>query len=274
MKYYRPESIEALRDLVDGLKESDFTILAGGTDLMPRFESGQDLPDHLIDIKNLSELNQIRITEASVHLGALSTIQNIHDHELITSEFLALHQASHDFAGAQIRHRGTLGGNICNASPAGDLLPALYAFEAQVTLLSSSGSRELAIQDFILGPGRTALEQGEILAEVVLPRKGYHSHFEKVGLRQSMAISVVNAAFVYQKKENAYTQLKIAAGSVAPTIVTLDKFVLAYLKTPQDLLTDLILIDEDIRPIDDIRATASYRSRVLKNLVQYYLQDD
>ena len=246
-------------------------VLAGGTDILPRFERGLPLPDQLIDIKHIPALNEIVIHDDWIEIGALTTIQEIHDQPLIRQEFKALHQAAHAFAGPQIRHRGTLGGNICNASPAGDLLPALYAFEAEVILSSKADPQRLRLEKFITGPGQTNLTPGELCLGVRLKRQGYDSHFDKVGLRQSMAISVVNAAFVYQRESEVLTQLRISAGSVAPTVVSLEAFCSASLAAPAELEQHLELIDQAIAPIDDIRATASYRRRVLKNLVRHFL---
>ena len=191
---------------------------------------------------------------------------------MIKSEFGALHEAAHDFAGAQIRHRGTLGGNICNASPAGDLLPALYAFDARLEVLGQKKRRQIAVRDFIRGPGQTELEQGEVLAGVEIRRRGVESHFVKVGLRASMAISVLNFAVVYRRENKVFTELHIAAGAVAPTVVLLETFCRAFLKQPEDLKSQLNLIDETIAPMDDIRASASYRRKVLKNLIEDFLK--
>ncbi len=271
MKYYRPESLASYWDLRQALTGKPFLLLAGGTDLVPRFERGVAMPDHLVDLKHISELQFIRVSNEHIDIGALCTIQQIHDHKTIESEFRALHLAAHEFAGPQIRHRGTLGGNICNASPAGDLLPALYAFDAQVLLVSEEGERQLPIQEFITGPGQSQLKAGELLLGLRLNRKGFASHFEKVGLRQSMAISVVNIAVVFNADAPSFTYLNIAAGSVAPTVVMLEAFSSAFLNQPEALQDQLDLIDKDIAPIDDIRATARYRRRVLKNLIQHFL---
>ena len=271
MKYYQPTSLTELFELRSTLLAQSSVLLAGGTDLIPWYERGLVMPDHLIDLKKLSELNQIQVSESQVTLGALTTIQDIQEHELLATEFLALHKASYDFAGAQIRHRGTMGGNICNASPAGDLLPALYAFEAILTLSGPAGERQLAIKDFILGPGKTALREAEILKSIVLNRDQHLSDFQKVGLRQSMAISVVNVAFVFSKAGETFKHLKIAAGAVAPTIVTLAKFTQAFVQNGGNATAIKDLIQEDISPIDDIRATASYRKRVLTNLIGAFL---
>lgn len=246
-------------------------LLAGGTDLMPRFERGEILPDHLIDLKKLSDLYQVIVRDEFIQIGALTSIQTLAENQLLRNEFTAIQMAAHDFAGAQIRHRGTIGGNIVNASPAGDLLPGLYAFGATLTLIGQASERQVAIQDFILGPGKTALKPHEILVAIRLDRNHFESSFQKVGLRQSMAISVVNLAFVYLKKGEVYQHLKIACGAVAPTVVALDKLtstIMDKTSKPEDWSQ---LIEADISPIDDIRATARYRKLVIPNLVKAFL---
>ena len=271
MQFYQPTSIREFIELSSSLSDQSATLLAGGTDLIPRYERGKPMPDHLIDLKKLSDLYHISIKEDSIQIGALTSIQVIQENQLIQSEFTALHMAAHDFAGAQIRHRGTIGGNIVNASPAGDLLPGLYSFGATLTLIGPDGERQTPIQDFILGPGKTALQPSEILVSVTLKRQHFNSTFQKVGLRQSMAISVVNLAFVYSKRGKDFQHLRIACGAVAPTVVTLDKLTSTMLdKTsrPEDWP---LLIEADISPIDDIRATAVYRKRVIVNLVMEFL---
>jgi len=271
MKYYQPATLQSYFKLRTDLADATVTVLAGGTDLMPRYERGRSLPDHLIDLKQLSVLSGIQLTEDSIRVGALTTIQELHDNPVIAAEFKALHEAVHEFAGAQIRHRGTIGGNICNASPAGDLLPGLYAFDARLELAGKDSQRTLAIRELITGPGQTALRPGELVTAIMLPRQQLNSKFYKVGLRQSMAISVINLAVVFRRQNDNLTQLKLAAGAVAPTVVLLDEFTATYL---QDgiFAGHEHLITEAIAPIDDIRATASYRRAVLLNLIQDFLK--
>ncbi len=273
MKYYLPESLAAYLQLRHKLAGKDVVLLAGGTDLMPRYERGTPLPDHLVDLKQLSQLSSISVSDNHIEIGALTSIQDLHDHAIIQDEFRALYQAAHEFAGTQIRHRGTIGGNICNASPAGDLLPALYAFGTTLEVTGRAGSRTLPLSDFILGPGKTALRDGELLTSLRLPRDHFESQFIKVGLRRSMAISVINLALVYRRLKISFTELQIAAGAVAPTIVMLDIFTKAYLMDPARLSDHIHLIEEAISPIDDIRATANYRRTVLKNLIADFLKN-
>ena len=270
MKYFRPNSIDEYQEFFKVPNGSSMSILAGGTDLIPRWEQDKGLrPDVLIDIKRISEFYGIRENDDKIIIGALTTIQDIKNSKLIQNEFSALSEAASQFAGVQIRHRATIGGNICNASPAGDLLPGLFAYHADVRLIGPNGTRSLPISDFIVGPGTTVLESGGIVSEIHLKKRNEKSLFYKLGLRQSMAISVVNFAIVYNKDSNdSFTSLSVAAGSVAPTIVFLKQFADAVLNGAS-LDEAIQLIDKDISPIDDIRATANYRRTVLRNVLEY-----
>jgi carbon-monoxide dehydrogenase medium subunit len=270
MIYKAPVSFSELKQVFQDYSQVEYGILAGGTDLMTRWEQDKGLmPDVLIDIKKIDKLFGIRESEDEIIMGALTTIQDIKKSKLIYNEFSSLSEAARQFAGVQIRHRATIGGNICNASPAGDLLPGLYAHKADLHLLGPKGSRSLPISDFIVGPGKTVIESEEIVSEIHLPRKGEKSLFYKLGLRRSMAIAVVNFAIVYDKNSNSsFTSLNIAAGAVAPTIVYLKSFTNAAI-SGASLDEAVQLVDKDISPINDVRATADYRRTALKNVLKY-----
>ena len=249
----------------------DYTILAGGTDLMPRYRTGLQLPEMVIDIKNFPGLDGISEKNGSVEIGALATIEDIRKSHLIKKTLPCLSQACEEFAGTQIRNRATMGGNICNASPAGDLLPGLYLYSAELQLVSASGSRKLPIKEFIQGPGKTALDQGEILLSIRLKNQFDYSRFYKLGLRQSMAISVINYAMGWSIVEKSISKVSVMAGSVAPTIVSLESCCESFLaKGNDEAIAESIA--RDIYPIDDIRATAKYRQQVLQNLLLHDLR--
>lgn len=275
MIYKAPSSVSALKEIFHANQDIKYKILAGGTDVIPRWQEDKTLrPNVLIDIKKIGELFGIRENDDKIIIGALTTIQDIKNSKLIQNEFSALSEAASQFAGVQIRHRATIGGNICNASPAGDLLPTLFAHHAEVQLIGSNGIRFLPISDFIVGPGKTVLESGEIVSEIHLKKRNGKSLFYKLGLRQSMAIAVVNFAIVYRMdSKGSFTSLSVAAGSVAPTIVFLKHFSDAIMNGAS-LDEAIQLVDKDISPIDDIRATANYRRTVLKNVLKYFLSHE
>ncbi|NQU68699.1 MAG: FAD binding domain-containing protein [Candidatus Marinimicrobia bacterium] len=233
---------------------------------------GKPLPQYMIDIKKLSGMIGIQISGTEVRIGALTSVEDIRNNQILKRHFASLTQAAEQFAGVQIRHRATIGGNICNASPAGDLLPGLYAADAELTILSKGGYRRQSIREFIIGPGKTTLKPGELLYNIHLPITGRNSKFYKLGLRQSMAISVVNLAISWESSSAGAFHFSLTSGSVAPTVVYLKHFADAVNSSPRDLDTFLPLIDKDISPITDIRATSDYRRKVLKNIVRHELK--
>ncbi len=256
MKYFRPKTIDEYYLIF----EQDSTLFAGGTDLIPRYERGQLLPNNIIDLKILPKFIGIKKVGNNVEIGAGTTIEEIKNNDLIKKHFNALWLATTEFGSVQIRNRATIGGNICNASPAGDTLPSLYAFGAKLLLCSKNGDRTISIDDFILGPGQTAIENGEVLQSVVIPLSSSESIFYKLGLREAMAISVINFAIVYT--ENVLT---IAVGAVAPTILKFEGLIKLSI---EQIITK---INEGISPIDDIRATGLYRRKVLENMLKFEL---
>jgi len=199
MKYFRPKTVNKFFEY----QNTDCTILAGGTDLVPRYERGKQLPKSIIDVKKIPEFSDINKVGISLEIGAATSIENIKNNEIIKKRYSALHQSTIDFGSVQIRNRATIGGNICNASPAGDTLPSLYAFDAKLLLRNKDGNRLVNIEDFILNPGKTDIQQGEILQKIIIPESYSKSVFYKLGLREAMAISVINFAIVY--KDNKLT---------------------------------------------------------------------
>jgi len=269
MKYFRPQSISEACALFE---DNAATLLAGGTDLLPMYEMGRSLPDMVVDLKHISELGSMRWAEdGSLEIGSLVTVHELLHDERIHRDYPALADAANDFAAVQIRHRATIGGNICNASPAGDLLPPLYALNVLVRIAGKIGERVLPIAEVITGPGETSLQQGEILKSVSLPASSGSSRFVKLGLREAMAISVVNFAIRYEIDGDRFSQLRIAAGAVGPTVKMLNSYAEAVIQDPGNISSGIGLVDDDISPIDDIRASANYRSQVLKNLLIHTL---
>ena len=269
MKYFCPKQLIDLLEMLPEFNEQNYTILAGGTDLLPRYEQNYSLPDHLIDIKHVPELRGINKTEADLEIGALVTIAELLEHPIIKQNYPAIWQAAHQFAGVQIRHRATIGGNICNASPAGDLITPLIALNARILVARTSQNRILPIADFLTGPGQNLLQPHEILVKIILPESIGNSVFHKVGLRQAMAISVVNLAISYSIQDGVLQELNIAAGAVAPTVIRLPKTRDAILDDNCSMDDNLKILEKEIAPITDLRATARYRHMVLKNLLRH-----
>lgn len=249
---------------------------AGGTDLMVLLEAGKLPHKNYLNIWNLAELRGIQITDQHVSLGALTTYTEVQSNRVLREEFPMLCQAASETGGLAIQNRGTIGGNIVNASPAADSLPALLAYNAELELLSVHGARWVPYQSFHTGYKTMNMQPDELLGHVRLPRlwPDLHHYYRKVGTRKAQAISKVCLAATARVDEGTVDDVRIALGSVAPVP-------LRCLKT-EDSLRGL-KIDEgviekaktalagEIVPIDDIRSTRNYRLKVSLNLLEDFL---
>lgn len=248
-------------------------LMAGGTDLLVRVRKGLEQPDTVIILEGLPELRSIRVEHDRLCIGARATHQSCLDSPMVREYAPILAQALSRLGGPQIRNMGTLGGNICTASPAGDGLAPLYALEAEVVLRSRDAERRLSIADFIHGPNRTALWPGEILTEVRVPlADGFQvQRFEKVGQRKALAIAVVSlAALVRTGPRGIVQEARLALGSVGPTVIRPKEAEAALVGrklSPSALNQAARLVRAAVRPMDDIRATADYRRQVAGNLL-------
>ncbi len=251
--------------------------IAGGTDVMVLYSAGK-LPNRkLINIWNIPELRQIELFPDRIRIGAGCTYTALRQHEIVSREFPLLATAASCTGGIANQNRGTLGGNIANASPAADSLPALLVYDAEVTLISVRGERRVAYPSFHLGYKETALAADELIRDISLPRRfsGYISHARKVGARNAQAISKVCLAALGKISNGAIGDVRLAMGSVAPIPLHLNETerVLAG-KSIEPSLIDLArkTVVKEIRPIDDIRSTARYRAAVAGNLIAEFLE--
>ena len=249
---------------------------AGGTDLMVLLEAGKLDHRNYINIWNLNELRGIDVTDSHVTLGALTTYTDVQESALLRREFPMLCQAANETGGLAIQNRGTLGGNIINASPAADSPPALLAYDAEIELVSTDGSRWVPYQDFHTGYKKMHIGAEELLARIRLPRKANYSkhYYRKVGTRKAQAISKVCFAAVGNTIGERIGDVRIALGSVAPIVIRCVKTenALRGQKLDDELITSACdTLAQEISPIDDIRSTANYRLRVAKNLLADFL---
>jgi CO/xanthine dehydrogenase FAD-binding subunit len=249
---------------------------AGGTDLMVLLEAGKLPHRNYINIWNLDELRGIDATDTHITLGALTTYTEIQSDPILRSEFPMLCQAASETGGLAIQNRGTLGGNIVNASPAADSPPALLAYDAEIELLSTGGSRWVPYQGFHTGYKQMHIGPDELLARIRLPRntKGWRHYYRKVGTRKAQAISKVCFAAVSRMDYEQIVDTRIAVGSVAPIIVRCVQTENALRGRKLDAETIKLACDtlsHEISPIDDIRSTANYRLQVAKNLLTDFL---
>jgi xanthine dehydrogenase FAD-binding subunit len=263
------------------LNKEDCTIMAGGTDVMVFHKSRRGVPPKfskpIVFINHLAELKYVSQHKNDLHIGACCTYTELLEHPLIPS---VLKSAIKTIAAPAIRNRGTLGGNICNASPAGDTLPLLYVYNAKLRLRSENGDRLVEISDFIQAPRRIQRLSNEMLTEIILPsvlEKGNQVVFEKVGNRNADAIAKVSFAGFIRINQERIDDIRFAFGAVGPTMVrSYDIESLLIGKSlplsVSDITTIVDAFDKMIRPIDDQRSTAVYRKTVALNLLRYFLK--
>jgi CO/xanthine dehydrogenase FAD-binding subunit len=272
----RPRSPrEALRLLAE---HKDALPIAGGTDLMVAWNAGALAGRTFLDVSPLREWSRIRSKKDAVHVGALATHTALLRHPLVRRRLPLLAEACATVGGVQIQNRGTLGGNVANASPAGDTFPPLAVYEAVVVAASARGRRDILFRDVFTGPKQTCLVQGELIEAVRIPlprRPPTRQLFRKVGTRAAQAISkTVAAGLLWLKRDGTVEELRFALGSVAPTVRRLraaEAYVVGRRLTPDVVRQAAALVAEDITPIDDVRSTAAYRLAVSRNLLVGFL---
>ncbi|MBA3013252.1 MAG: xanthine dehydrogenase family protein subunit M [Proteobacteria bacterium] len=270
MKVHLPESLDALWDLLDQHPQAG--IMAGGTDLLVSLRAGKQHLPTVICLERLAPLQTIEPLDQTLRIGAGVTLTRILENSLVHTHLPLLHKSVASLGSPLVRNMATLGGNICTASPAGDTLPALYVLGAKLSLASAKGRRILPLESFIQGPGKTALAKGEILDSVIIPfPAGFGvQHFEKLGQRNALAISVVSFAALIRTQDNLVQRARFAWGSVGPTIVRSPQAEKALEGNPLSLEALLRVADlarAAVEPITDVRASADYRRRVAGNMV-------
>ena len=249
---------------------------SGGTDLMVLLEAGKLDHRNYINIWGLNELRGIEVTDTHITLGALTTYTEVQAHPLLQSEFPMLCQAAGETGGLAIQNRGTLGGNIINASPAADSPPALLVYDADIELISTGGSRWLPYKGFHTGYKQMTIAPDELLSRIRLPRNtgGASHYYRKVGTRKAQAISKVCFAGLARIDQGHIEDVRIALGSVAPIIVRCveTENTLRGQKPGAEITRAAsATLSREISPIDDIRSTANYRLQVAQNLLTDFL---
>jgi xanthine dehydrogenase FAD-binding subunit len=272
---------DTLDQTLSQLNKENCAIIAGGTDVMVQHKSRRGVPPKItkpiVFIDHLSELKRVYQNNKDLHIGACCTYGELLENPLIPEP---LKNAIKTIAAPAIRNRGTLGGNICNASPAGDTLPLLYVYNAKLLLRSVQGERKVEISDFIQGVRRVQREPNEILEEIILPsvvEEGAHIVFEKVGNRNADAIAKVGFAGYIRINGDRIDDVRFAFGAVGPTMVrSTDIEKKLHGKTvplaEADIVQVVAAFEKIIKPIDDQRSTALYRKTVALNLLRYFLR--
>jgi len=273
-EYMQPNSIDEALSLLAQHKGKARPI-AGGTDLVPKMKRREiEAPKYLIDLKGIPDLDYIKYDDKKgLSIGALTTIHAIETSPVIQQRFSILAQAASTMAAPQVRNRGTVAGNICNAVPSADSAPALLTLEARLKLIGQKGERILNIEDFFTGPNETALTGLELLEEIQIPPLPSNSRgiYLKLTPRRSMDLAVVGVAAVVITEDGLCRDIRIALGAVAPTPIRAKRAeeIIRGQRFSDELIERTAqTAAEESRPIDDHRASAEYRRWMVEALVK------
>jgi CO/xanthine dehydrogenase FAD-binding subunit len=271
--YLRPAR---LSEAYEALASRRFTVLAGGTDHFPA-RVGERRAEDILDLTALAELRGIRRSASGWRIGATTTWTQVLDARL-PPLFDVLKLAAREVGGAQIQNAGTVAGNLCNASPAADGVPALLALDATVELASAAGGRTLPLGQFILGPRRTALRQDEIVVAVHVPapQGAAHSHFLKLGARRYLVISIAMVAAVIETERKVVQAARVAVGACSPVALRMPELEAALVgRDAGEALGEVAQARHlsALRPIDDVRGDAQYRRDAALTLVRRALSE-
>lgn len=259
----------SLDEALQIMQHDDRRPIAGATDIGVALNFGTTKIRRFLDIQPLAELRTIRVEQDLLVIGALATYSMIMRSPDAIARVPMLVQAASQIGGVQIQNRGTLAGNVANASPAGDTLPVLVAANASVVLRSVEGERRVALTQFYTGYRATVARADELIVAIEIPRVPGVQWFRKVGTRAAQAISKIVMAGVRDRERDV---VRIAVGSVAPTVVRAVRTEGA-LAIGASIDEAALVLDGEISPIDDIRSTAVYRRRVAANLLRRFWAD-
>jgi len=274
--YEAPENLQEALQILE--QHPDCRILAGGTDLLVEYHQAREKMGRILDISRVAGLKKMEVGSQQVSLGAMITHEELYRSPTLKEVAPCLSQAAGTVGAPQIRHQGTLGGNLAHASPAADLAPPLIALEARVNLIGPGGSRQLSLEDFFTGPGSTRKKAGEIIASVEFPRPpaGARGTYLKIGQRRALAIAVASLAVVINCEGDRLKKIRLAVGSVAPIPLRLrqtEEILEESYREQLPLEEAVEKLQQEISPIDDIRGTGEYRSLVLGNLLRRGLRE-
>lgn len=275
-EYLSPQSLQEACTLL--VQHGDSAqVLAGGSDLLVKMRDGLLKPAYLVSLKNLEGLKAIRYeTGKGVIIGARATHNEVMNNGILQKKYRSVCAAAHSMAADQIRNIGTVGGNLVNAVPSADMPPILIALDAQARIVGSSRERTIRLEDFFLGPGRTVLENGEILAEILIPdQPTTGSNYVKFGLRRAGALAVAGVASSVTISDGTCLDVRIVLGAVAPTPMrALDaENVLRGKNISQDLIDEAGKVAAgESKPISDIRGSIEYRRNLVDVLTRRSLR--
>ena len=269
-EYHQPATIREALNILK--KHPGSMLLAGGTDLIPKMKQRLIEPNYLVNLKKIPELKVIEERGSNVYIGAAVTLREIEKNDTIRKLLPLLSSCVKSIGSIQIRNMGTIGGNVCNASPAADGALGLVVLEAIVHIEGSRGDRQIEAKDFFKGPGLTVLGEDEIVTgfTVPVPMENTRTCFVSVG-RTALDISTLSIAVALKLDENKVEDAKIALGSVAPTplrLLDIEKHIIGKTLTDKLVEETANKVSESIQPITDIRGTAEYRRKASKGIAK------
>ncbi len=271
-EYLKPKSISELTDLLSQYK-TKARVLSGGTDLIVRIKDGFEFPEALIDIKGIEELKELKFDGKSLYIGACVTFNELIDSQFVQDKFPLLWESAKSVASTAIRNRATLVGNICSAVPSLDSGPSLLIYEADVVLKSKDEERKVNINDFFKGPRKTALKENEFVYQVIvpLPKKKNGGAYVKLGRYNGEDLAQVGIG-VLVLEGNEYRVAHCAVGPVAARARKIENLLNGKVLNDSLIEEAKKLIEEEISPITDIRATKEYRMHMAKVMLERALK--
>lgn len=281
MKPFEYEAPATLEQAVALLAQhgADAQPLAGGTDLLVDLKHHSDTPKVLVDVGNVVELQGIEVTDRGLRIGSAVTHSELMASPLIREHAPAMIDAAHTVGAVQTRNLGTLGGNLVTCVPSMDSGPTLIALDAQVTVGGPGGNKEMSLEDFFVGPRKTAMAPDELLVDILIPAEnlGKPASFHKFGLRKGQALALVNAAASLRinDKDGTVAEPRIALGAVAPTVIRArqaEEFLAGQPASDEAFAEAGRIAVTEAKPIDDFRASADYRRDLIAVLTRRVLE--
>ena len=265
--YYQARTLEEATSSLKSLMGKAY-VVAGGTDFLVKVKKGLVKVENIVDISAIKELRYIKEDGGIIKIGALTTHNDIANSQIIKEEAHVLTDAESVIGSVEIRNRGTIGGNLCNASPAADTAPPLMVLESKIKIVSQDKETTMPITDFFSGPGKTALTSDEILAEVQIPfTSNSGACFMKLGRRNTYTLSIISVAALVSLEDDCFKDVRIALGSVAPVPLRAKKtesFLVGKEATEKWIAEATEIVKDEIKPITDIRGKAEYRKEMSK----------
>jgi len=277
-KTFSPQTLNEYHELYPQIEGSNIIIFAGGTDLMVGKE---ELPEDAIfvSLSGLKELKDIEQNDNTIIIGACTTLNEILHSAIIQEELPILIQAIRTMASEQVRNRATIGGNIGNASPAGDTITPLVVLGASLTIFlpGTAKERTISLPEYFCGPCANTLDNGELITKIIIPvpSKKMKCYFRKVGQRNAMTITKASLSCLAEIDNNKVLDIRLAAGSVSPTVRRLTKteeFLKHKAVSKATIKEAKKILEKEISPITDIRSTKAFRGLLMKNLLEDCLQ--